>query len=225
MVAPDGTLLVGPRLSATGLISRRSELRTLRQQVADLAAKIERGRGEVAVVEEQISAQRTSKSSRLAAEQRELAGRLAEQRLASGAAEERHMQLERQPPSIEAELTAAAAEHQTASQSLAATRMQAERNGNGRCSSSKPGLREGVARAAELDQSRQRASRETNAARVELAKSEQQVEHLQTQKGQLERDQQERGRALAESRHSSSAGRAVHAAGRPQHPDGRIGGG
>ncbi|HEY1786185.1 MAG TPA: chromosome segregation protein SMC, partial [Pirellulales bacterium] len=55
LVAPDGTLLLGPRQSATGLISRRAELRALRGQLGDLATKIERGQAEVATLEEQIA--------------------------------------------------------------------------------------------------------------------------------------------------------------------------
>jgi chromosome segregation protein len=198
VVSADGTLLVGPKQTATGLISRRSELRSLRQQVADLAAKIERGRGEVAALEEHIS-QSEKQASRLAAEQRELAQRLAEQRLASGAAEERHVQIELQATAVESELAAAAAEHESATQSLVSTREKVSQTAIA-VAEHEARLRDAVARAAELDQIRQRASRETNAGRVELAKSEQQVEHLRTQKGQLERDQQERGRALADSR-------------------------
>ncbi len=44
-----------------------------------------------------------------------------------------------------------------------------------------------------MDQQRQRASRETNAAKIEVVKSEQRLAHLQAQRSQLERDQQERG--------------------------------
>ncbi len=205
VVAADGTLLVGPRQTATGLISRRSELRSLRQQVADLAAKIERGRGEVAALEEHIS-HSEKQASRLAAEQRELAQRLAEQRLASGAAEERHVQIELQAAAIESELTAAAAEHQAASESLVAIARRGRRKPPWPLPTIETRLREAVARAAELDQVRQQAQRETSAGRVELAKSEQQVEHLRTQKIQLERDQQERSRALTDSRaHLASA--------------------
>ena len=36
LLEPDGTLMVGPRLHATGLISRRSELRALREQIEQL---------------------------------------------------------------------------------------------------------------------------------------------------------------------------------------------
>ncbi len=204
VVAADGTLLVGPRQTATGLISRRSELRSLRQQVAELAAKIERGRGAVAALEEQIS-QSEKQAGRLAAEARELAQRLAEQRLASGAAEERHVQTELQAAAVESELTSAAAEHQAATQSLVATRERLGQTAQA-VAEIEARLQDAVARLAELDQLRQRASRDTNAGRIELARIEQQVEHLRTQQGQLERDQQERARALADSRaHLASA--------------------
>ena len=38
--AADGTLSVGPRHASSGLLSRRSELRTLRVQLAELEAKV-----------------------------------------------------------------------------------------------------------------------------------------------------------------------------------------
>ncbi len=80
LVAPDGTLLLGPRQSATGLISRRAELRALRGQLADLAAKIERGQAEVTALEDQVAAG-DKQAGRLETEHRELSRRLASQRL------------------------------------------------------------------------------------------------------------------------------------------------
>ncbi len=198
VVGADGTLLVGPRQAATGLISRRSELRSLRQQVADLAAKIERRGGEVAALADDIASS-DKQASRLAAEARELAQRLAEQRLASGAAEERHVQLERQAAAVEAELTDAAAEHSTATTTLTAARDRQQATAQA-VTELEARLQAADARIGELEQHRQRASRETNAARVDLAKIEQQVEHLRTQQSQLQRDQQERGKALEDSR-------------------------
>ena len=204
VVGADGTLLVGPRQAATGLISRRSELRSLRQQVADLAAKIQRGAGEVAAIEEHIT-QSDKQAGRLAAEARELAQRLAEQRLTCGAVEERHVQLELQATAVEAELTAAAAEHGSARESLAVARDQQLRSAQV-IAQLETRLQAADARIAELDAERQQASRETGAARVELAKIEQHVEHLRTQRSQLERDQQERVRALEDSQaHMTSA--------------------
>ncbi len=121
LVAPDGTLLLGPRQSATGLISRRAELRSLRGQIADLATKIERGQAEVAALEEQV-ASGDQRAGRLEAEHRELSGRLAAQRLEAGAAEERSIQLERQAAGLDTELAAAAEEHGTASAALTTAR-------------------------------------------------------------------------------------------------------
>jgi chromosome segregation protein len=57
-----------------------------------------------------------------------------------------------------------------------------------------------AAQANELEQARQRFSREAGATKIELVKSEQRLAHLRAQRSQLERDQQERGRALADSR-------------------------
>jgi chromosome segregation protein len=197
LVAPDGTLLLGPRQSATGLISRRAELRALRGQLADLAAKIERGQAEVAALEEQIAAG-DQRAGRLEAEHRALSARLASQRLEAGAAEERSVQLERQAAGLDTELAAAATEHRTASAALALARSRLSET-EAAIGALETRLRANLARAAELEQLRDRASRETGAARVELARGEQQRDHLQTQQNQLERDQQERARALADA--------------------------
>ncbi|MEX0977777.1 MAG: AAA family ATPase, partial [Pirellulales bacterium] len=51
-----------------------------------------------------------------------------------------------------------------------------------------------------LEQARARFSREAGATKIEVVKSEQRLSHLVSQKSQLERDQQERGRALVDSR-------------------------
>ncbi|HTU26774.1 MAG TPA: chromosome segregation protein SMC [Pirellulales bacterium] len=197
LVAADGTLVVGPRQSATGLISRRAELRTLRGQIADLAAKIERGQSEVAALDERI-ASGDQQAGRLEAEHRTLANQLAIQRLEAGAAEERNVQLERQAAGLDAELAAAAAEHQTAAAALARSRGRLAET-EGIVGVLETRLRANVARASEVEQLRDRSSRDTSAARVELARSEQQLDHLRTQRSQLERDQQERARAIAES--------------------------
>jgi chromosome segregation protein len=58
----------------------------------------------------------------------------------------------------------------------------------------------GVSQLNELEQARQRFGREAGATKIEMVKSEQRLGHLRGQKSQLERDQQERGRALADSR-------------------------
>jgi chromosome segregation protein len=198
LLAADGTLYVGPRHTSTGLISRRAELRVLKQQIATIAASIEKQQSLCTGLEEQVAAQ-DAQALTLAAEYQQLSDQLGGQRLRCGAAEERHAQLEKQHQGVTADLAATESEHARASAALAESRQRlasvestlAELEGR---------VGEGTQRANQLEQTRARFSREANATKIDVVKSEQRLTHLIAQKSQLERDQQERGRALADSR-------------------------
>ncbi len=197
-VAADGTLYVGPRHTATGLISRRSELRTLRQQIVDMAEGIDRQQAALAELEGEIVDQDRQLRT-LVAEHETLGEAFGRERLRAATAAERLAQLESQRAAVETELNATRNEHQRSSAELDNSRAQLLAI-DGAVAELESRIAEGGRRAAELEAGRQRASRETNAAKIEVVKSEQRLAHLQAQRSQLERDQQERGRALADSR-------------------------
>jgi len=196
LVSADGTLYVGPRHGATGLISRRSELRGLRMQISELANEIEKQQAEceawdtrITVADEQVRL--------IAAEQRTSGDELHRERLRAGAAEQRLAQIEQQLAALEADVAAAAAEHQAAQEKLDSSRAQLTKV-SAALEAMESSLAEGSVRASELEQLRQRYSREAAATKIEVVKSEQRLAHLRAQKSQLERDQQERGKALAD---------------------------
>ncbi len=197
-LSADGTLSVGPRRTATGLISRRSELRSLRTQIADMATKIEREQQQRDELQTQLAAVE-QRLATLADEFEQLSEALSAQQLIVAAGEERRTQLANQQRSIEAELKATTDDHQTALAALADARARLAQTEEFVSDVEKQHSR-ATSRAAELEQARQRHARETNGCKVELAKSEQQLEGLRAQQSQLQRDQQERGRALAENR-------------------------
>ena len=205
LVAADGTLYVGPRHASTGLISRRAELRVLRGQLEEMAAQIEKRQTAAIELENEIDSGDQQVHS-LAAEHEQLSEELAQQRLHARAAEERLHQLEQQHQSIEAEVTAADAEQQRAASALSDAR--------GRLTSVEAALAEledrisdGAQRLSQLEQTRQRSSREAGATKIDVVKSEQRLAHLRAQQSQLERDQQERGKALADNRAHLDAAR------------------
>jgi chromosome segregation protein len=198
LVAADGTLYVGPRHTSTGLISRRSELRVLKQQIVEMAAQVEKQQGAYNEIETRV-AQQDRQAQTLAAEYEPLSEELGNERLRAGNAAERHSQLQKQHAALEAELTATEGEHERATTALADSRSQLERI-ESTLAELENRIGEGTHRANELELARQRFSRETNATKIDVVKSEQGVAHLQAQKGQLERDQQERGRALFDGR-------------------------
>jgi chromosome segregation protein len=194
----DGTLHVGPRHSTTGLISRRSELRVLERQVAELAEQIAFQLDRCAQIESQIDARESALREQLA-ELRSLSEQHAQARSALRSAEERSMQLEKQRTAAEADLFAAAEDHLQATVALAELQQKlvaAEANSAELESAIQAGARDTSA----LEIQRTRAGREAGATKIEVVKSEQRLAHLRTQRGQLERDHQERGRALVDSR-------------------------
>ncbi len=113
LVAADGTLFIGPRHASTGLISRRAELRVLRQQIAETAAQIEKRQTTVIELDGQIAAG-DARQLVLGEEHKELSDQLHQQRLRTGAAEERLSQIDKQHQSVDAEVTAAELEHERA---------------------------------------------------------------------------------------------------------------
>ena len=198
LVADDGTLYVGPRHTSTGLISRRSELRVLKQQIVEMTAQVEKQQTICNELETRIT-QQDRQAQTLSAEHEQLNEELGHERLRAGNAAERHSQLQKQHAALEGELSATEGEHEQAATALSDSRAQLERIER-TLAELESRIAEGTQRANELEAARQRFSREANATKIDVVKSEQQVDHLQAQKGQLERDQQERGRALFDSR-------------------------
>ncbi|TSA40076.1 chromosome segregation protein SMC, partial [archaeon] len=93
LLAADGILTVGPRHAATGLISRRSQLRALKTQLAELETRIAEVAAAVAKLEEKIAQQQQHVQTR-SLEHRRAADALAENRLKIAAADERRSQLD-----------------------------------------------------------------------------------------------------------------------------------
>jgi len=194
----DGTLHVGPRHSTTGLISRRSELRVLERQLAEIAEQIAVQLGHCSRLDAQIESQE-SELRQLVSELRSLSEQQAHARSAVRSAEERAAQLEKQQAAAESEVAAAADEFQQATTKL--TELQQKlAAAEAAVGELEAGIQSGGQDIAALEQQRTRASREAGSTKIEVVKSEQRLAHLRTQRGQLERDHQERGRALADSR-------------------------
>jgi chromosome segregation protein len=194
----DGTLVVGPRQAATGLISRRSELRALKTQLAELDAKIREIQAGVESLATQIAQQQEQVRRRADVHRRALEA-LADHRLKATAAEERRVQFQQQRATLDAELQTAAQQHDAAVVRLTETR---EKHAQLAASVAEletrlSGLGEQI---AQLENQRQSRSREATEAKVELAKSEERLRNLHARLRQFEEGRQERGRAIAEAR-------------------------
>lgn len=197
LLEPDGTLTVGPRSVATGLISRRSQLRALQTQLTELTASINSAEKQLADLDRQIAAQQTLVDRRSTGH-REIVDALAENRLAITTAEERRSQLDRQRLSLDAELADARQQHDSAMSRLADAREKrkaidaelAELEAN------TSHLRREI---DDLENHRLAADRETTEIKVELAKSEERLRNLQARMRQFEESHEERRRAIDEA--------------------------
>lgn len=197
-VGADGTLAIGPRQAAAGIISRRSELRTLKQQTADLAAAVATAQAQVEAIERRIAAEK-SREEELAAARERAAAALSEHKLKSNAAEARQAQLSDQLARLAAECNEQERKARAATQSLETTREKLT-EAKARLSELEKVSQAVRQRVRQADERSQLAQRQATAAKVEVAKSEERLASLDTQLAQLQRDQRERRRSVDECR-------------------------
>lgn len=198
LLAADGTLAVGPQHGSVGLISRRSQLRALKEQAVELQEKIDRAEEVTQRLSRQIDEQTQHLEARMA-EQRQAADALAEHRFEIITAEQRRGQFDQQRSVLEAELQAAVTQHESGCGKLAeaqAKRKQIDYD-----------LAETETQLAQLDEQlnrlegqRQVHGRETTQTKVELAKSEERLRNLHARMRQFEEGRQERHRAISDTR-------------------------
>jgi chromosome segregation protein len=193
----DGTLVVGSQQSASGLISRRSELRALRVKLTELEHARQSADQEDLRLENVIT-DLEQRIRKLEEEHKDRARHLAEYRVGLQAAQERHELLHGQHQAIQVDFDTSSVNLQESNlrrRTLQEKLFQAEQQ-----------LEEvnlNLATASEqLEQSEtdERAkSLEVTAAKVETAKCEQRLEGLQAAMKQFQRDREERDKALRDS--------------------------
>lgn len=198
VVGADGTLVVGPQQSATGLLSRRSELRALVDETAEmendivrhetlcdqLTSAIEAGEQQV----EQLTTQNATHNESLG-----------EFRLQKRSVTQRLEQIQQQ-------YSSATGDHAANQEQAASTGSQLEslREELTTCQSTLARLEQIQGRAAdEIPRQEQLVAAlqaKVTDDRVNLARSEQRCDGLRRQMEQLQRDHEERDRALADTR-------------------------
>ena len=202
LLAADGTLVVGPRQAAVGLVSRRSQLRALHVQMEELAANTTQVQSTASRLQQQIAAQQEHIQA-LNAEHRRSGNALAEFRFKITAAEERRAHLDQQRAVVESEIRAAVVQHETTTK-----RIDDARGRRQQLDAKLAQLEADLARLKqEIDQAEQRRQvhgQETTETKVELAKREERLRNLQTQVRQCEENRQDGRRAMAESREQTA---------------------
>jgi chromosome segregation protein len=196
LLSADGTLVVGKRHAAAGLISRRSELRSLRSQITEWEQKIAEIASVIAALEQQV-ADHDRVVAEVANTHQSASEALAEQRLRVSAAEQRRDQLTEQRATLEADLQAAVEQYDGAMRSISATRSRLERLQT-ELTQAEARMADNSRRVEELDAARQQRNRDAMSAQVELARSEQQLDHLRSQVRRYEQDRQEREQTIHE---------------------------
>lgn len=198
LLEANGTLIVGPPQANAGLISRRSELRALQLEIADLQRRVNQFTQEVERLQENIEQKERERQS-LADAHRELGESLADHRVRSRTLQDRQVQLQKQRKSLAGRLDAARDKHNSSKERLALLReqlVQAEQT----VSDSEASLKVGEQQIDSIEDQVQEQVRLATAAKVDLAKSEERLESLRSQMAQLETDRRERSRAIAEVR-------------------------
>jgi chromosome segregation protein len=196
VVGPDGFLQVGPRQTASGLISRRSELRALSAQLVELEDRVRVADLNATRLKSEIADQARLAEAR-ATEQLEARHRLAELQARLKDLTAREAGCQSRLDALRLEATAATREHDEAAALV-------ERLGE-RLEAIEADLADldGEIAAASveiegLEQQRADQSRQATILEVQQARAQEQVTRLEMQRVQLSQTQQERQRLLAE---------------------------
>jgi chromosome segregation protein len=197
-VQADGTLAVGPRQSVAGLLSRRSELRALRDEIETMETAAAEAEQDGSRLELRITANESAVQT-LAANHAELARAHGELRLRAASLSERRDQVDARLAALTAERTSLAAQ----GDELLRQREQGDEREQRLASAAeecRAAIREAAERQAALELQLAASQKTLTDQRVELARGEQRVEGLERQMEQLVRDHAERDRALDETR-------------------------
>ena len=206
LVAADGTMCLGARKGATGIISRRSELRALAQQLAELQGRIATERGRLETTEQAIQA-----AERAARESQQALGAaqssLGELRTKVQTAQERALQLDRQMAVLEKELTAGATQIAESEARLAASREELAGIEHQLAEQEAEISTRNFEREA-LEDERRAHEQQLTAVRVDLAKSDERLRSLQERLQQYEVDHHDRRNTVTEQHRQIASGRA-----------------
>ncbi|MBN8627669.1 MAG: chromosome segregation protein SMC [Planctomycetes bacterium] len=198
LVTPSGEMVVGRRAAGVGLVSRRSELQALRDQIVEVDAEITSA-AEAHKVAEGDVAQRETEFRLLEGSERECLQQAVDERSRGKALDQQHQQLAAQLDAIKREVQSAArdAAEVERRRDEADLRRHAAQTDTAACELD----------IADLETRREKTVAElrgveeqSTGARVELAQSEERLNNLRAQKIRQEEDQAERRKAIEQSR-------------------------
>lgn len=194
----NGAIVVGAKQSATGLLARRSELRAVRLQIAEWERKVNEASQVVAALEQRWT-ELDRKQMELAAAHQQAVSDLSEHRGRLAAAEGRRDNLDARHAAAENEAAAISDQLEGSTQARDGIRLRLEET-QASLTQTEARLSENSRRIDQLDAARQTRSKEALAAKLEMARCEQQLEFLRGELRRFEQDRLERKRTLLEAR-------------------------
>ena len=199
LISADGTIVVGPRQAATGVLSRRSELRACHEQAQELETAASRSRSH-------SLAARSGESATRAARRVDGRGLHRGCRQADRVPSENSGHGRRSStasPSSTAEFTTTCSESRSKSprtESRSSAAPPSAQRSRQRPRRSKPPCLKASKHSAEMQRPRRELQAAATERKIAAARCEQRVEMLRQQMEQVQRTQQERDQMLAESR-------------------------
>ncbi|MFK7766510.1 MAG: chromosome segregation protein SMC [Mariniblastus sp.] len=190
VVESDGAIVVGPKSSASGLVSRRSELRALKRELVRLDEEIGQCRVQVSDLTEKEATADASIQQQLS-ENTELASRLSDQTMQAKAAEKQIQQTESQLAKVQSELTESTTRLGDLDRKLGLDRAKLAAQ-ELELGSLNQLIASSETQATEAQRQRSAIEKAATAAKVKLAKAEQVLEGVQSRVAQyqLEFDEQ-----------------------------------
>ena len=199
-----GIVVAGPRPTAVGLVSRKSELRAVGEELAVVEKQVSDVQDHLHHLRTLIKEQEEEQRDRIKATDQTRQS-LAEVRVLLRSLAERQRKLAQQADVAEHERLQAeslAAARVAEMETLDATQAAAE-DAAARLTAA---MREDEARLTEIEAARKQATDDVTAARVDIGKSEQRLESLRLRATQYEADQRERREAVARLREQLESG-------------------
>ncbi|MBS0208766.1 MAG: chromosome segregation protein SMC [Planctomycetes bacterium] len=193
-VAADGTITVGPRHAGSGLLSRRSELRSLRLVLLDLEREIEATSAAQQAMELRIAAE-DRRTEALSAERAQAIATLGEHRARLQAVQAQLEKLNAQVAGANTELNSTLAQLTEADRRLEAQR-RALVEAEGIAVEAEQAASRALNKSAQIAEQRLEVQRQATLARVELAASEERFNALRARQQQFEQDRHERQHTL-----------------------------
>ncbi|MDR2704284.1 MAG: chromosome segregation protein SMC [Planctomycetaceae bacterium] len=196
LLTPDGALIVGPPNTSSGLITRRSELRTLSEQMNILDANVAEKEIAVAVAKERVAGDETDVEEETR-EHQKTATEYDEQRLKLSAAEERLRQGLEQLQHFRTEIEKLDTQIHRTAEELEQTKLLREEL-NEQLAALEIRQIEAKQQLEESELHYAEHQRKTTNTKIELAKSEERLDFLKERVRQFEDHLQERQNLLAE---------------------------